>query len=186
VTRAGIEAPVTNWGDFQEYLDKSRQRTAQAAKEDKRRRNLGYRVAYGGPGFYDVEGTKKLADLVGRSNYGVHYRPYLSAKESADSWLNSQKVKAKTDKEKEAWNRWSVVCADLDADKTTPDNVITFSDRARGKVKAIDGYELMPRRTKEINRAYYSQFPSAEERRRINDKDKRLLKAWYQKNPTQA
>jgi hypothetical protein len=123
---------------------------------------------------------------VGRSNYGVHYRPYLSTAESAENWLRSQKDKAKTEKEMEAWNRRSVVRADLDADKTTPDNVITFSDRARGKVKVIDGYELMPRRTKEINRAYYSQFPSAETLRKINDKDKRLLKAWYRKNPTQA
>jgi hypothetical protein len=44
----------------------------------------------------------------------------------------------------------------------------------------------MPRRTKEINRAYYSQFPHNNERHKITDKDKRLLKAWYRKNPTQA
>jgi hypothetical protein len=76
-------------------------------------------VVHGGPGFYDAEGTGKLADLVGRSNYGIHYRPYLSAAESAESWLRSQKGKAKTQKERDAWGRWGVVQADLDADQTT-------------------------------------------------------------------
>jgi hypothetical protein len=40
--------------------------------------------------------------------------------------------------------------------------------------------------TKEINRAFYTQFPSADDRKKVNDKEKRLLKAWYRKYPTQA
>jgi hypothetical protein len=63
--------------------------------------------------------------------------------------------------------------------------VITYADRAKGKIKAIDGYELVPRKTKEINRAFYSQFPSAEDRKKIDAREKRTLRAWYRKYPTQ-
>jgi hypothetical protein len=98
-------------------------------------------------------------------------------------WLQEQKNKAKTEKDQAMWDRWDIVEADLDEDKTTPDNVVTFSDRARGKIRAVDGYELMPRASKEVNRTFYSNFPNPRDRHRIDDKTRRELRSWYRKYP---
>jgi hypothetical protein len=127
-----------------------------------------------------------LADLVGRSNLGIRYRPYLGSAPSARLWLDDKKSKAKTQREQEMWNRWAIAEADLDANKETPDNVITYSDRLKGKIKAIDGYELMPQNVKESHRSFYSIFPNPKDRQRIDDKTLRVLKAWYRKYPTPA
>jgi hypothetical protein len=61
---------------------------------------------------------------------------------------------------------------------------VTFSDRAKGKIRAIDGYEIMPRAAKEVNRSLYSDFPDPKDRHRIYDKTRRELRAWYRKYPT--
>jgi hypothetical protein len=183
-TLPGVETVITDWPSFQNYLDEGQARLIRAKEEDTRLRNEGERVAPGGLGFYDTTATKKLADLVGRSNVGVRYRPYLGAAASAREWLATQQNKAKTDKEKEAWGRWGIQEADLDDNLATPDNVITFSDTKHGKIKAIDGYELMPRATKEVSRSFYSTFPKPEDRQRIDDKTRRQLRAWYRKYPT--
>jgi hypothetical protein len=98
--------------------------------------------------------------------------------------LRSQKRKAKTTKEKDTWARWSIAQADLDNDTNTPNNVITYSDKQLGKVKAIDNYELMPRISKEINQTFYTEFPTTKERQKLGDKEKKLLKAYYRKYPT--
>jgi hypothetical protein len=98
--------------------------------------------------------------------------------------LQDKRIKARTNQEQQMWNRWEVVEADLDNDKTTPDNVVTFSDRARGRIRAIDGYELMPRASKEVNRTFYSHFPNPTDRHRIDDKTRRELRSWYRKYPT--
>jgi hypothetical protein len=81
-------------------MQKGRERIQRAKDEDLRLRNLGERVAPGGLGFYDAEATTKLADLVGRSNVGVRYKPYLGAAPSARLWLQDQRNKAKTEKDK--------------------------------------------------------------------------------------
>jgi hypothetical protein len=132
-TRDELNGAVTDWGTFGHYMDQAHQRTQDALEEDRRARERGVRVAPAGVGFIDTEGTKKLADFVGRSNYGVRYRPYLSAKPSATSWLAGQKLKAKSQKEIDEWNRWQIETADLDDDDRTPDNVITYSDFGRGR-----------------------------------------------------
>jgi hypothetical protein len=54
---------------------------------------------------YDPYATKKLVDLVGGSNVGVRYRPYLISEASAKAWLADQKKRARTQKEQEYWNR---------------------------------------------------------------------------------
>jgi hypothetical protein len=174
---------VRDWDTFGQYMRKGRERVQQAKAEDLRLRNLGERVAPDGLGFYNPDATTKLADLVGRSNVGVRYRPYLGAALSARLWLQNQKNKAKSEKDQAMWNRWDIVEADLDNDKTTPDNVVTFSDRARGKIKAVDRYELMSKTSKEINRTFYSNFPNPRDRHRIDDKIRRELRSWYRKYP---
>jgi hypothetical protein len=50
----------------------------------------------------------------------------------------------------------------------------------------VDGYEIMPRQSKEVNRNFYSMFPTASDRERVGDKEKKLLRAWYRKYPTKA
>jgi hypothetical protein len=50
----------------------------------------------------------------------------------------------------------------------------------------VDGYEIMPRQSKEVNRNFYSMFPTASDRERVDTKQKKLLRAWYRKYPTKA
>jgi hypothetical protein len=76
-TLPGVDTVITDWPSIQSYLDESQTRLIRAKEEDTKLRNEGERVAPGGLGFYDTTATKKLADLVGRSNVGVRYKPYL-------------------------------------------------------------------------------------------------------------
>jgi hypothetical protein len=151
-----------------------------------KRETTGARVAPASIGHYKYEDINKLADLVGNSNLGVKFHPYLSAEDSAKYWLSQRIAKAKDEKEKAKWQQWAIQKADLDNNKNTPDNIITLSDKRKGKIRAIDGYELVPRETKEITRNYYQTFPRPEDRQTVDDKTRRKLKQWYRKNPTPA
>jgi hypothetical protein len=75
--------------------------------------------------------------------------------------------------------------ADLDNNPNTKDNVVVFSNKGLKKIKAIDGFEVIPGAKKENKRIEYSTFPDGEVRADVmNSKYRSDLKAWLRKYPT--
>jgi hypothetical protein len=74
--------------------------------------------------------------------------------------------------------------ADLDADPQTPDNVIVFSDKDVGRIRAIDGYSLTPYSRKQAQREFYGALPDPKERAKMRKEEVKKLKSYLSKNYT--
>jgi hypothetical protein len=48
----------------------------------------------------------------------------------------------------------------------------------------VDGYEVIPRTTKEVQRSFYTALPTQAQRAKVDADTKRLLRQWYRKYPT--
>jgi hypothetical protein len=133
---------------------------------------------------YRYEDTNALVDLIGRRNVGVKFNPTLNSATTAAMWLQKQRENAKTKEEQEKWARWRVEQEDRDHDEYTPDNVVVYSDYLNNRVKAIDGFSLVPRNKKEALRARYDMFPDREERTaNLQGPSRKTLKAYFRKFP---
>jgi hypothetical protein len=100
------------------------------------------------------DASAELAMLIGRKNKGVRFRPVLISKQSAENWLAKKRKQAQSNpKEFERLQKYAIETADLDDDPITPDNVIVYSNKEKNKIKAVDGYEILPPRKKEAKRA---------------------------------
>jgi hypothetical protein len=130
-----------------------------------------------------------LASLVGQKNYNIRYQPQFISEPSAQAYIDANLAKAKG-KEKERWAKWAVAQADLDDNPATPDNVIVFSDKRTGKIRAIDGYALGTVDKKGQNvyknaiRNLYAGFPTAVDRQALSAQARKHLKSYYKKYPT--
>jgi hypothetical protein len=175
---------VRDWTTFEDLMRAGKTRAQEAKTLDDSLRATGERVANSALANYDPDTMFNLAAVVGQKNYGIRHKPYLGSEASARMWLLDKQSKAKPGKEQEYWNKWGIHQADLDNDPSTPDNIITFSDVANGKIRAVDGYELMPRLTKEVQRGYYQALPTPKLRQQTTPEMKRLLRAYYRKFPT--
>jgi hypothetical protein len=180
---------INDWSTFSDYIKKSEDRKDRAEKLDKERRAKGEKVAANTLTIsdYDFEGTEKLGELIGKLNVGVKYRPDWVAEPSANIWLNNELEKAKkkgNEKEVARLQKWGIKTADLDDDEETPDNVIVFSDIEQGKIKAVDGYQLVPGVRKDVQRAFYSKLPDRVARQQTTPEVKKLYKQYYRKYPT--
>jgi hypothetical protein len=180
---------VRDWNSFNAVVEANRDRAMEARKRDRALRDAGNFVKPNPLSKYDVEGTQKLATLVGNLNRGVKHRPDWGAYASAQSWLENEQAKAEASGNPEKiaqWAKWHVGRADLDDDKSTPDNVVMFSDRRQGIIKAIDGYQIVPTAQKEASRSYYNNMPDREARTQADPALKKFFKQYYRKNPTPA
>jgi hypothetical protein len=111
------------------------------------------------------------------------------SKSSADWRLAHEKAKVDASgnqKQIDYIDKWAVEAADLDNNPDTPDNIVLFNDITQGKIKAIDGYQLVPRERKELDKSFYKALPDREVRQQTDKKMKKLLKQYYRKNPTRT
>jgi hypothetical protein len=153
---------VKNWDDCTAYVDYAAGRKEKAKESDDKRRATGERVAANALSRYNYEGLGALSTPVGNQNLGVKYMPEWVSKASADWWLAHERAKADASgnkKQIDYINKWAVQAADLDNNPDTPDNILLFIDVTQGKVKAIDGYQLVPRERKELDRSFYGAPP---------------------------
>ena len=174
---------VKNWDQFQRLLEA-------AATNQRRERILNKGARYTGEKLvpeplrgYKIDEIQKLAEIVGKKNRGIRFRPDWNSELSAKEWIDRQKAK---DPDNPKWEKWGVDKVDLDDNELTPDNVVVFSNKEAGRIKAIDGHEIVPRNKKETLRALYSDFPTREHRARIDPKERSRLKAYYRKYPTET
>jgi hypothetical protein len=134
---------------------------------------------------YDTGATAALVGLIGNKNVGVRHRPHLAAAPSAQFWLSQNLEKAKGNpKLLEYWRKWGVGTADLDENVDTPDNVIVYSDSKHGKIKAVDGYEIVPYAQKNATRSIRELYPEPKQLARLPIEFRNILKSYYKKYKT--
>jgi hypothetical protein len=172
-----------NWDDFANYMNLVAQRKSQLQREAKIAKDNDEYEPPGPYQGYNIGDITSLADIVGHRNKGIKFKPEWNARLATEAWLDKQRANHPDDL---TWQRWGVDELDLDDDPRTPDNVVVYSDKTAGKVKAIDGYHLESRQGKERKRAYYSDYPTREERQQVDPKERSRLKAYYRKYPTKS
>jgi hypothetical protein len=172
------------WEDFTGYL-KARQPLYEAAmKADDTERGEPLKRIISHPKDPEYKEYQELADVVGRLNRGISYNPTFVSGPSARHWIETQAENPKltADARNAYRNKWAVKMADLDDNKDTPDNVIVFSDKNVGRIRAIDGYSLTPLSRKEAQREFYGALPDPKERAKLRKEEIKKMKAYLRKN----
>jgi uncharacterized membrane protein YgcG len=136
---------------------------------------------------YRAKETEDLMNLIGRKNMGVKFNPTFNSSQAAREFIEDRINKAKEsgdEKAAEYWSRYGVRELDLDRNPDTINNVVVYSNEDAGRIKAIDGFQIVPRTKKEALRARYTAFPDKTERAAaMKSQEKSLLKAYFRKHP---
>jgi hypothetical protein len=136
---------------------------------------------------YSFGNTAALVDLFGTRNAAVKFNPTFNSRNAAEEWIAKQRQRAElsgNEGEINKWKRYGVQELDMDNDPSTINNVVVYSDVGNKRIKAIDGYQLVPRNKKESLRVMYDVYPTKEDREvNFNPEVRKHYKAYFRKYP---
>jgi hypothetical protein len=139
---------------------------------------------------YNANAMQDLADVVGIHNMGIKFNPTFNSKEAAEEWLEAQLRKAYQrgdNKAIEKLEKYRITLEDMDRDEGTIPNVVVYSDYDNRRIKAVDGFSVVPRSKKEALRAEYDIYPTRQLRQDNLDKETRKkYKQYFRKYPNPA